>query len=739
MEPTRFDSLARSFAAAPSRRSLLKLAASSVAAGLWNRISGRPGFQAESAAAQASPCVSPNITCWDSCINPQTDSRNCGKCGEACLGGSCVQGKCVLDPDPTVTTCRAHRLRFWLNVFTPGSFASATSFALYQDQPRSVFQIPGNEALAPSVEPLQLLTDRSPTELDTFSFDINSRSLAHIEFELYLPEMRLDAPLVLGGNLVQVNLVQEQATAVCSRSLGRPFRPGGGEWQTPKLSPDGNVLEIAIDAAWGVGRSDVAEPGCRLDSFTFPIIQVQGKIQITRIDTAEAGSDAYIEVKYIDQFVPDGNGLVSAFPAFEMYAALDDGNLAPVFRQSPSATVGWFDLDESDLIPVTGEGAARFPCICRGCQSGKTCSSVGGTTSCEELSGYFVLAGGEAADLAGCAGGGLDDCQAAWLDVGDALNVVRKVQVPASSSGAATIRVEQVYDYDTRSTRAVPPVGFLAKTGDVIEISARRTVGTNAGIAPFVLYRMDSTYLPLREVFRSTGIPFGSVEGESGVPFFTASYENRSESLRNTGTICCADGAAFPCTDHRSDQVNCGGCGHNCANDQVCLGGECHCPYPLEFHNGACIDPMRTNDACGPFFEDCTDHNPPEICVRAECVRLDCDPGFHICDDICASDSSATMCGADCRACPDPPQSGIAACFNGVCGVRCDDGFHACFGQCMADDDIGACGPDCVRCEGPGGPGQLSCVDGQCTFEPARVTCDDAQTATVRRRLRREI
>ena len=709
MEPERIDDLARALAPATSQRGRLKLAFNDLVS--W--LSRRHGADAEITLARSFACLPPNIICWDQCVNPQESTRHCGKCGGACIHGRCVNGSCapIADPSEPPTNCRASRLRIWINAFVPGTMPGATDFALVDDHPRSTFEV---RSVTPAVT-ARALTDRSPAELDPFSFDADARSLAHIETDIFLPDMRIDAPATIGGRLVQVSQQGVTATPLCARPVGKPFLDGGGAdwWKPHASSADGTELRIEVDASWRVGRSLDAVAGCTIDQITLPTIRIKGTIKITYLDGTQSldSDEAFVIVEFINHpDEEDGPGLVSAFPAFEMYAALDDGNLAPVFRQRQSAR--WEAIADLDLVPVsgnvaTGRSVARFPCHCRGCASGKSCAPPSASSTaeiCEELSGSFLLAG---LSGAGCNGLRPDACPDTGLIVGDELIVQREIE---TSEG---VSVEELYRNDTRGTQQLPAIGFTARTGDRIAVSARHSIGATRGISPFAIYRLDSPYRPLREVFRSDGAPFTQPDGDDALPFFTTRFENRSEPVSG-GTICCEVGNAFPCIDHQSDPGNCGGCGRNCAEDQICIGGECHCPEPLVFHDDRCVDPMRTDTACGPLLENCAAHEPGLICVRSQCVLLPCDPNEHICDDRCVSNDSAQSCGTRCDPCPEP-EHGQAICINGECRVSCDTDFHACFGRCVDNFSVEHCGPvSCEPCPDPGGGVIVACDGQQC-------------------------
>lgn len=91
MDGQRFDGLVRSFARRSSRRSMLRGAAAVAAAGVFAR-------QGHFAAAQGN-CDAGFTDCGGTCVDLLSDEANCGACGEICesdlVGVACIEGECV--------------------------------------------------------------------------------------------------------------------------------------------------------------------------------------------------------------------------------------------------------------------------------------------------------------------------------------------------------------------------------------------------------------------------------------------------------------------------------------------------------------------------------------------------------------------------------------------------------------------------------------------------------------------
>ena len=199
------------------------------------------------------------------------------------------------------------------------------------------------------------------------------------------------------------------------------------------------------------------------------------------------------------------------------------------------------------------------------------------------------------------------------------------------------------------------------------------------------------------------------------------------------------------CIDVTQDPLNCGGCGHNCADnrpphvtDEVACANR-QCVYTCEAgydncgsdgtmecvdltwdrnHCGAC------GEACGPkaycmastckFVScsmDCTTlpHASAVQCVSGECQIKKCETGYYLLENVCETDTDDN-CGSYGNKCQVP--NGTSHCQNGTCiTTGCDVGFHQEENYCTGDDLNSCGGTDCTAI-----PGWLSglCEDTSC-------------------------
>jgi len=102
MDGHRFDEMSRSLATGATRREVVRLLAGGFAGGILGVLGIRSGEAAPRRTTYVrKPCPNANeIACAGGgrpvCVDPQTDSNNCGGCGVVCAGGTaCVNGTCA--------------------------------------------------------------------------------------------------------------------------------------------------------------------------------------------------------------------------------------------------------------------------------------------------------------------------------------------------------------------------------------------------------------------------------------------------------------------------------------------------------------------------------------------------------------------------------------------------------------------------------------------------------------------
>lgn len=215
----------------------------------------------------------------------------------------------------------------------------------------------------------------------------------------------------------------------------------------------------------------------------------------------------------------------------------------------------------------------------------------------------------------------------------------------------------------------------------------------------------------------------------------------------------CGDNEKYcneTCVNIMTDPNNCGDCGNQCAEGEVCEQGTCKevsqncedtCTGPnMTCCNNECVNIMTDNDNCGGCGNKCESN---EICNNGNCVPTSlCDPpcegGLECCQGRCvdpntAYDNDFNNCGYCGNAC-DPDVAD--RCLNGQCacgnGTACRSGFKCCESNgvvacrsVMSDpNNCGECGHRCNpgetcengECKCNGGPpcneGEACCNDG---------------------------
>lgn len=189
-------------------------------------------------------------------------------------------------------------------------------------------------------------------------------------------------------------------------------------------------------------------------------------------------------------------------------------------------------------------------------------------------------------------------------------------------------------------------------------------------------------------------------------------------------TKCLATG----CVDLQTDSRNCGSCGNACAARQVCQGGRCVCPSPLNQCGADCVDTRSDPRNCGSCGRACA---PNESCAAGSCV---CASPSQVCGGVCINTSSdSNNCGGCGRRCPSGQ-----TCSGGMCmsptgpggpggppvipnpGVECGSRVCAAGEACLRNCDLNfepVCRPAGSTCcqpwTGAGGPQVVICGPGE--------------------------
>jgi hypothetical protein len=716
MEPVRFDALARALAMPASRRRFIRGVGvallgyllpirSRVVARSSNQLSCGGSVRWEDGHAS---CPSGCLPCWDKCVDPRTDEDNCGGCGITCAAGrTCKDGICGANPPASTGTCRASTLRIWLNAFVPGVAPNyVRSGRILNGRPVSVYPAP-----LPSSNDggdLWLLTDRpssnpekTPSDL-SFTPDPNAPAQAHAEIEIRLEDLTiLNQPSASLGSVVQVDSGEE---GVRTRVCARPIREAvgfsdhlPGKWFRDRQKSQPNVLDLELKAAWSLGKVDEnastpdVDTECALNAGVaeLPTIQIKGTVRITRDD-----ANRNVLFQLFDLETKAAGLQMSPFPAFEMYAALDDGHLTQIFAH-PTAI--WSDNLGDNLVSSGLSNTVSLPCGCGDCFAGFTC----GQTSCDSVPGYYVLSSAETLDPTTIP----DDVSI------DADVIVQVNHLPGSEVGSRRIYQSKKGAGQLR----IAPIGFSAASGEELVVTAVGIHDDPPVTSPLFLHRISNLY----GAVTSTQLEWKTPQDRNGRgPSFEVRFVFPDDSPGPLRGICCISGNKQVCTDHMVDPLNCGGCLHLCAPTQICLDGECACPFPRLFDGSRCIDGLVDDNACGTRLPlaDCTLDG--RICVDGTCVvpcgpgEIHCGPGVG-CVDTRTNASHCNGCGNTC------PSGQI--CDAGVC--RCPDpGTTFCDGAGCVDttsnpSHCSGCGIGCP-------PGEI-CVNSACQCsEPGKTFCE---------------
>ena len=359
MDPTRFDSLARSLAQTTSRRRLLQGMAGGFVAGLLGKSTG--------AVAQPQACPLGLQHCGELCFDWMSDERHCGGCDRPCgFDQNCFQGTCT--PAACTSSALSHAgairsirasisgiaasavksarpargvsnapVRSPISVAEPvdrnssgsgrthSSLVSlkvgSTRTASVDGIQRTIFQMETDEG-----EEFVFLADRDPNRRfpDTpFSSDIGAPAMAQFELGITLPSMGTLAPEIRGGRIVQLRKTGDDTyVTLCERQLDLPLSTCVRRVEnsgTPE--PAGAVATFDVNCSWTLAPDSSGYLACPLYAHAFPPVHIQGTLTITRID-----ANGLVEIRFTGRDEPAENVRVSPFPAFEMYARLDDGN-----------------------------------------------------------------------------------------------------------------------------------------------------------------------------------------------------------------------------------------------------------------------------------------------------------------------------------------------------------------------------------------------------------------------------
>lgn len=172
------------------------------------------------------------------------------------------------------------------------------------------------------------------------------------------------------------------------------------------------------------------------------------------------------------------------------------------------------------------------------------------------------------------------------------------------------------------------------------------------------------------------------------------------------------------CTAVNDDVDNCGACGNQCNQGEICQDGNCVCEAITCSFLLLCTTLENTPDACGSCDVSCDDD---QTCVADVCQ---CRAGLTLCAGQCvdlAHDAN------DCGACGTICDQATQRCVAGTCQVVTCDNVSAsnCSGGCYTNADFGGDPLNCGGCGNRCDTDEL-CVAGACQGyfpSPSCTTC----------------
>ena len=177
------------------------------------------------------------------------------------------------------------------------------------------------------------------------------------------------------------------------------------------------------------------------------------------------------------------------------------------------------------------------------------------------------------------------------------------------------------------------------------------------------------------------------------------------------------DDCAGECVDTSFDLQNCGACGNECQDGEVCSEGACldFCGDGLTVCNGLCVNTAINEQHCGGCGLPC----PPGVsCADSACGGGDCASlGLVDCNGFCVDIFSDP---AHCGGCNAPCGPG-GFCAGGDCQAGCPPGLVDCGGFCadIFNDpfNCGGCFNECPggQCSGAMCTGDCTGICGACT------------------------
>jgi plastocyanin len=138
------------------------------------------------------------------------------------------------------------------------------------------------------------------------------------------------------------------------------------------------------------------------------------------------------------------------------------------------------------------------------------------------------------------------------------------------------------------------------------------------------------------------------------------------------------------CVNVNNDPDNCGGCGDDCAYNQVCWAGRClfGCPSGSVNCSRSCVYLNTDPERCGSCNNACPARaNAARTCDEGDC-GFTCNFGYEDCDEQVMTGCEASLlfqpstCGGCDRTCS--ASNAVPSCFYGACEITCREGYADC-------------------------------------------------------------
>ena len=200
-------------------------------------------------------------------------------------------------------------------------------------------------------------------------------------------------------------------------------------------------------------------------------------------------------------------------------------------------------------------------------------------------------------------------------------------------------------------------------------------------------------------------------------------------NIAHANNTCSKGKCEFTCIEgyHKNGQNECientsSNCdGKDCTTaftngSGICVLNTCtlsSCDAGYHKYSGQCEKDSKSN--CGAHGNSCAVSNGTAACSNGACTIQSCNTGYHLYNGNCEADSN-TNCGAHGNSCS--VSNGTAACSNGACTVKsCDDDYHK-DGYACIKDSISACGSTSKQCN-------VANAINTCTNKTCAFTCID--------------